>query len=36
VVAPAAIPAVVVAPWCGGAYSPTAGTNLGTCAPVTR
>ena len=36
VVAPAAIPAAVVAPWCGGAYSPTAGTNLGTCAPVSR
>ena len=35
-VAPAAIPAVVVAPWCGGAYAPVGGTNFGTCAPVTR
>jgi putative membrane protein len=36
VVAPAAIPAAVVAPWCGGAYAPGNGTNFGTCAPVTR
>lgn len=35
-VAPAAIPAVVVAPWCGGAYAPVGGTNFGTCAPVVR
>lgn len=34
--APAAIPAAVVAPWCGGAYTPSAGTNFGTCPPVTR
>ena len=35
--APAAIPAaVVVAPWCGGAYAPGAGTNFGTCAPVVK
>lgn len=35
-VAPAAIPAVLVAPWCGGAYAPTGGVNFGTCAPVMR
>jgi putative membrane protein len=35
--APAAIPAaVVVAPWCGGAYAPAGGTNFGTCAPVVK
>jgi putative membrane protein len=34
--APAAIPAALVAPWCGGAYTPSAGTNFGTCPPVTR
>jgi len=35
--APAAIPAaVVVAPWCGGAYAPGAGTNFGTCPPVVK
>jgi hypothetical protein len=32
--APAAIPAVVVAPWCGGAYAPAGGSNFGTCPPV--
>ena len=35
-VAPAAIPAVLVAPWCGGAYAPANGTNFGTCAPVVK
>jgi putative membrane protein len=35
--APAAIPAaVVMAPWCGGAYAPGAGTNFGTCPPVVK
>lgn len=35
--APAAIPAaVVVAPWCGGAYAPGAGSNFGTCPPVVK
>ena len=35
--APAAIPAaVVVAPWCGGAYAPGGGTNFGTCPPVVK
>jgi putative membrane protein len=34
--APAAIPAVVVAPWCGGAHAPAVGTNFGTCPPVAR
>jgi putative membrane protein len=35
--APAAIPAAVaVAPWCGGVYAPSAGTNFGTCAPVVK
>jgi predicted outer membrane protein len=29
--APAALPAAVVAPWCGGVYAPTAGTNFGGC-----
>lgn len=36
VVAPAAIPAVVLAPWCGGTYRPTGGSNFGTCVPVGR
>jgi len=36
VLAPAAIPAAVVVPWCGGAYAPGAGTNFGVCFPVTR
>jgi putative membrane protein len=31
VVAPAALPAATVVPWCGGAYAPGAGTNFGTC-----
>jgi putative membrane protein len=34
VVAPAAIPAAVVMPWCGGAYVPGRGTNFGVCAPA--
>jgi putative membrane protein len=35
--APSAIPAaVVVAPWCGGAYAPGNGTNFGTCPPVVK
>ena len=35
--APAAIPAaVVMAPWCGGANAPGAGTNFGTCPPVDK
>jgi putative membrane protein len=34
--APSAIAAVVVAPWCGGAYVPGNGTNFGTCPPVVK
>jgi putative membrane protein len=34
--APAAIPAVMVMPWCGGAYAPVGGTNFGTCLPVVK
>jgi putative membrane protein len=35
--APAAIPAaVVMTPWCGGAYAATGGTNFGTCPPVVK
>ena len=33
-VAPSAVPAAVVVPWCGGAYVPGAGTNFGVCAPA--
>jgi putative membrane protein len=36
VVAPAALPAAVVVPWCAGAYAPAAGSNFGTCAPVIK
>jgi putative membrane protein len=36
VVAPAAIPAAVVVPWCGGAHAPVGGTNFGTCPPVVK
>jgi putative membrane protein len=32
VVAPAAAPAAIVVPWCGGAYAPGVGTNFGVCA----
>ncbi|HEV8471963.1 MAG TPA: DUF4142 domain-containing protein [Methylomirabilota bacterium] len=31
---PAALPAAVVTPWCGGVYAPVAGSNFGTCAPA--
>jgi putative membrane protein len=35
--APAAIPAaVVMTPWCGGAYAAVGGTNFGTCPPVVK
>jgi putative membrane protein len=36
VVTPAALPAAVVVPWCGGAYAPAAGSNFGTCVPVVK
>ena len=31
VVAPAALPAAILTPWCQGAYATSAGTNFGTC-----
>jgi putative membrane protein len=31
VVAPAALPAAILTPWCQGAYAEVAGTNFGTC-----
>ena len=36
VVAPSAVPAAVVVPWCGGAFVPGQGTNFATCAPVVK
>jgi len=35
-VAPAALPAAVLTPWCQGAYAASGGTNFGTCAVVSR